>query len=95
MTKLTRKEITAHIRNRIKAAGIKARVSMTPGSGVSIRIDVPKYGMTFSNDETLKIYHIAEVNKLTGAQSSDIKPMIELAKSHKWERREFYFEAPA
>ena len=58
------KEMTAHIRKRIKHEGIKARVRIAPGGGC-IQVFVPFYGMGFSEDEQRKIKHIAICNKLT------------------------------
>ena len=58
------KEMTAHIRNRVAKAGIKARVRMAPGGG-SIQVFVPQYGLEFSESEQREIRLIAQVNKLT------------------------------
>ena len=45
---MNHKEMTAHIRSRIKAAGIKARVRMMSGG---IQVYTPKYGVEFSEEE--------------------------------------------
>jgi uncharacterized protein YxjI len=66
---LTQKEMTAHIRKRIKVAGIKAKVSM---KGNTISINVPTYESEFSIDEQKQIKHIAICNKLTSINSFPI-----------------------
>jgi hypothetical protein len=70
---MTHKEMTARIRNRIKQAGVKAKVSMQDicGSAV-IYVRVPSYGITFSDEEQRTIRFIAKVNKLTWVQGQEI-----------------------
>lgn len=67
---MNHKEMTAHIRNRIKAAGIKARVKMQ-SEGV-VAVDVPAFNVIFSDDEQRKIRLIAQVNRLTWVRSMPI-----------------------
>jgi hypothetical protein len=63
---LNHKEITAHIRNRIKIAGVKASVSKYTSCGVSfVRVAVPAADVVFSNEEQRKINIIAQVNGMT------------------------------
>jgi len=56
-------EMTAHIRRRIKAAGIKARVRKLDDG--CIQVFAPEYGVTFSDDQQREIRHIADCNRLT------------------------------
>jgi len=71
---MTHKELTAHIRNRIKAAGIKAKVRMIDGNAGAkvIQVNVPEYGMEFSHAEQREIRLIAQVNKLTLVRGMEI-----------------------
>lgn len=70
---MTHKEMTASIRKRIKVAGIKARVDMAEACGVKyIRVFVPKFDATFTDDEQRKIRFIAKLNRLTRARRSEI-----------------------
>ena len=61
----------AHIRSRIKAAGIKARVRVAPGGG-----QVQVFGVTadsqFSSDEQRQIRLIAKCNRFTWARGIEI-----------------------
>lgn len=61
-----RKEMTAHLRARIAASGIKARVRMAPGAySKSIQVFPPAYEIEFTHDEQRTIRTIAKSNKLT------------------------------
>lgn len=60
---LSHKEMTAHIRKRIKVAGINAKIRMA--SGNEIVISAPTYDYDFSEDEQRAIRHIAQCNNLT------------------------------
>jgi hypothetical protein len=63
---MNRKEMTAHIRNRIKIAGIKASVSKYTSCGVGfVRVAVSAADVVFSNDEQRKINIIAQANGMT------------------------------
>lgn len=57
------KQMTAHIRSRIKAAGIKARVRFWPNGQIQV------FGVTaqasFTEEEQREIRLIASVNRLT------------------------------
>lgn len=57
-------EMTAHIRRRIKAAGIKARVRKFDDSR-TIQVNAPAFGVEFTEDEQREIRHIAVCNRLT------------------------------
>jgi len=66
MTALTHKEMTTHIRSRIKASGIKARVI---GQRICdenrITIATPSYEVRFTSKELRDIAIIASANRLT------------------------------
>ena len=71
---LTHKELTAHLRKRIKVAGIKARVDMMKTCGCeAIRVFVPAFEVTFTEAEQREIAHIAKVNGLTYANGLEIQ----------------------
>lgn len=70
---LNHKDMTAHIRNRIKVAGIKAKVSMQVSCGSRvIYVRVPRYELSFSDDEQRTIRSIAKANRLTWVRSGEI-----------------------
>lgn len=73
MTALSHKEMAAHIRNRLKASKIKARVIMQTICGERrIRIDNVAYGARWSDDEAETIAICAKVNGLTHTQGAEI-----------------------
>ena len=73
MEKLSHKEMTAHIRNRIKVAGIKARVCMQTACGDKIiRIDAIRYKLAFTHEEQRTIRQIAVSNDLTYVMGLEI-----------------------
>lgn len=61
----------AHIRNRISAAGIKARVRIAPGGG-SLQVLAPAYGVVFSEEDQRQIRLIAKCNRLTWVRGMEI-----------------------
>jgi hypothetical protein len=61
----------AHIRSRIKHAGIKARVRVAPGGG-SIQVNAPSYEAVFSDEEQREIRLIAKVNGFTWVRGMEI-----------------------
>lgn len=69
MTKLTHKEMTIHIRNRVKKAGIAARVRMEPGAGAfgerGIQVFPVTFDARFTPAQSREIAFICDVNKLT------------------------------
>lgn len=70
---MNHKELTAHIRKRIKVAGIKALCEMQVSCGHKvIAISVPKYDVSFTDDEQRKIRHIAKCNRLTWVRGMEI-----------------------
>jgi len=72
------KEMTSHIRGRIKAAGITAKCSMYTSCGQPmVRVCVPTYDARFNRDEIHAIALIAKSNRLTNAQCSTIDPYHE------------------
>ena len=71
--KLSHKEMTAHIRNRIKQSGIKANVRMQDSCGDKvIQVNIIEYGLEFTNEEQREIRHIAKCNKLTWVRQMEI-----------------------
>ena len=63
---MNHKEMTAHIRNRLSAAGIKARCKMQEYCGSQvIAIDVPKFGVEFTATEQTAMVNIVNANRLT------------------------------
>lgn len=63
---MNHKEMTAHIRSRIKAAGIKAKVRMINSCGHEyIQVNTPTFESRFNEDEQRSVRLIAIVNKLT------------------------------
>ena len=69
---LTTKEMTAHIRKRIKVAGIKARVRMTSGSTGGIQVFPVAHEIEFTEDEQRQIRFLAKTNKLTCVRGVEI-----------------------
>lgn len=70
---LTHKEMTAHIRKRIKVAGIKARVRLYEACGARwIQVNVPEYDVDFTEEEQRTIRQIAVTNRLTWARGMEI-----------------------
>lgn len=70
---ISMKEITAHIRKRIKHEKIKARVYMSPtGSAHFIGVCPPAPGIEFSEHEQRTIRHIAKCNRLTWIRGMEI-----------------------
>lgn len=73
MTAMTHKEMTAHIRKRIKIAKIPARVKMNEWCGRRvITVVTPTYEFRWGADQLKTIGAIAKTNNLTGAQNSPI-----------------------
>lgn len=72
-TTMSHKEMTSHIRKRVAASGIKARVMMRKYCGVrGISVVVPAYEIQFTESEQRKIRLIAKVNGLTRARGMEI-----------------------
>lgn len=73
MSELNHKEMTAHIRKRVKAAGIKARVRKYDSCGSKwIHVFPVRYDLEFTEDEAREIRLIAHANKLTFARGMEI-----------------------
>jgi hypothetical protein len=67
------KEMTAHIRTRIKANGIKASVSKYTSCGVNfIRVSVPAFDAEFTQDEQRKIHTVCKSNGMTLSRGMEI-----------------------
>lgn len=64
------KEMTAHLRSRIKAAGVKARVRFWPNG--QIQVFAPAYGVQFTEEEQRAVRHIAVCNRLTWIRAQPI-----------------------
>lgn len=80
------KEITSHLRNRISASGIKAKVHMSSGDSFpSIRVAVPKFESRFTTLEIHTICTIAVINRLTGVRGQAIDPKHESLLTEKME----------
>jgi hypothetical protein len=70
---LNHKEMTKHIRTRIKVSGIKALVRMINSCGDSvIQVNTTEYGVEFTNEEQREIRKIAECNNLTWVRNAPI-----------------------
>lgn len=70
---LSHKELTAHFRNRLKVAGIKARCKMQTYCGQRvISVAIPAPDARFTDDEQRIIRTIAQVNGLTWAMGLPI-----------------------
>lgn len=71
---MNHKEMTQHIRNRIKAAGIKARCKMQDGCSGNrvIYVFAPAYGVEFSEADQRTVRLIAKTNRLTWVQGMEI-----------------------
>lgn len=67
------KELANHIRNRLKAHKVPARVKMNDFCGKSvITIVTPSYEYRWSAEQAREIAICVQVNRLTGAQGSPI-----------------------
>ena len=73
------KQLTAHIRKRIKVVGVNARVKMGFGNEgrKTITVCVPHYDARFTEEGIYQICHIAECNKLTYVRGLPIQPTID------------------
>lgn len=70
---MNHKEMTAHIRRRLKASGIKAKCSLYDSCGYHwIRVCTPTFGSRFTDGQQKEINLIAKVNGLTKAQGLEI-----------------------
>ena len=71
-------EMTKHIRNRIKVAGIKAGVrKFDQGSTkANIQVYTRSVEQEFTSDEIEQIARIAQVNGLTLVRGGEIDPMF-------------------
>jgi hypothetical protein len=70
---MSHKEMTKHIRNRVAASGIKARVMMRNYCCVhGITVVTRAYDIEISESEQREIRLIAKANKLTGARGMEI-----------------------
>jgi len=67
------REMTKHIRNRIKAANIPARVRLYTACGRRcIQVFQAEYGKSWTREQAREINVIGDVNGLTHAQGSKI-----------------------
>jgi hypothetical protein len=87
---MNHKEITAHIRKRIAAAGIKAKCKMQEHCGyLVVAVDVPTFDAEFTVEQQQAIKLAAKVNKLTFAQGM----AIDLEHATNPKEFKFYFSA--
>lgn len=68
---MTTTQTAAHIRSRIKHAGIKARVRVAPGGGV-VQVIAPTAEARFSDDDQRTIRFIAKCNRMTWVRGLEI-----------------------
>ena len=74
---MNHKQMTAHIRNRIKVAGIKARVRLYAACGVRwIQVAGATSDQQFTAEEQRVINRIAKGNHLTGARGLEINELV-------------------
>jgi hypothetical protein len=93
MTSLTHKEMTSHIRNRLKASKIPARVRLyTACSTNYIHIFGVKSDSVWTSKQAQEINLIAAVNNLTGARRSNIDHSDAYWSQVKEWRGDFHFE---
>lgn len=74
MTNLTHKEMTAHIRKRLKHNGVKALVRMQKGLGNDkiIQVNTPKFNIEFTAEEQATVRQVAKTNGLTWVMGGEI-----------------------
>ena len=71
--KMTHKEMTSHIRNRLAAAGIKAKCKMQDYCGHKIiAIDAPAFGVDFTETEQTAMFNIVTANRLTHIRGLEV-----------------------
>lgn len=67
------KEITAHIRKRLKAAEIKAKCQMSSYCGYdTVMVAVPTFESRFTSDQIREFVTAAKVNGLTGCRGTEL-----------------------
>lgn len=67
------KEVTAHIRKRLKAAGIKAKCKMQSYCGnATIMVAVPAYDARFTSEQIREFVTAAKVNGMTGCRGIEL-----------------------
>jgi hypothetical protein len=80
------KEMTKHIRQRIKKAGIKASVSKFTACGTFyVRVATAKAEQQFTLEEQTLIKRIAKGNALTGARCMEIEEEIPFGNEARFE----------
>lgn len=74
---MTHKEMTAHIRNRLKVMGVNARVKMNDFNGHRIvTVVVPVYEYRWTQEERDAILLVASVNGLTFIRGMELSPIL-------------------
>lgn len=87
---LNHKEMTKHIRTRIKVAGVKSLVRMIKSCGDNIiQVNTIEYDVDFTDDEQRTIRKIAECNNLTWVR----KLPINIEQMTNPSEFNFYYEA--
>lgn len=66
------RDAAATLRTRVKDAGIRARVRITPGTRDGVQVFVPAFGMTFTDQEQRTVRRIALDMGLTLVQGLPI-----------------------
>ena len=70
---MTHKEITAHIRKRLKAAGIKAKCKMVSFCGCkTVQVAVPTYESRFTSEQIREFVTAAKVNGMTASRGMEL-----------------------
>lgn len=86
------KEMVSHIRKRLRANSINARVrGMVICGNKVIQVIAPKHGYEWSTEELRKLRLVATVNKLTFSHNMPIhaeETFVQLTGKNQWE---FYF----
>lgn len=83
---LSHKEMVAHIRKRIKVAGIKACCKMETFCGEKVvKVYTPTYESRFTSEEIREFTTIAKINRLTAARGMEINPEHESQLTEKTE----------
>ena len=85
---MSHKELTAHIRERIKKAGIKARVCMNYSCGSRvIQVVTPSYESRFTSGEIVRFCTIALANGLTFVRGLpiDLDVQAQLTGATQWD----------
>ena len=87
ITTRSHKEIAAHIRKRLKAAGIKAKCKMVSYCGCNtVQVAVPEFEARFTSKQICEFVTAAKVNGMTGSRGMelDIEHEASLTEKIQW-----------